>query len=165
MNPDPKSLYFTEVFHVPEAKLEAYGAFNISLVVDLPLFVDPFLLFQSKDERYRALHEHIIAYLRYLRDQASAALRNESRLRHLFCFPEVTQNWLGFTLDSNQGRGLGPGFAKALAANLNSIFESFGDERITRGTHLEKLCLINENVGRDKISDFTTNLIKGFLCE
>ena len=27
------------------------------------------------------------------------------------------------------------------------------------------MCLIREGVGRDNISDFTTNLIKEFLCE
>src|SRR5690606_2956554 len=41
----------------------------------------------------------------------------------------------------------------------------FGKEKVTRGSHLEKLCLIREGVGRDMISDFTSNLIKGFLCE
>jgi hypothetical protein len=39
------------------------------------------------------------------------------------------------------------------------IFHDFGEERITKGGHLEKLCLIKEGVGRDNISDFTTNLI------
>ena len=150
---------------MPEEKLEEYGAFNISLVVDLPLFIDPFLLFQSKKGRYQELHAAMITYLRYLRDEASIALRSNARLRHLYCFPEITQNWLGFSLESNRGRGLGMDFATALAENLDGIFESFGDEEITRGTHLEKLCLIKEGVGRDMISDFTTNLIKGFLCE
>jgi hypothetical protein len=31
------------------------------------------------------------------------------------------------------------------------------------GTHLEKVCLIRDGVGRDN-SDFVTNLIKGYLC-
>nr|MBA2436563.1 hypothetical protein [Chthoniobacterales bacterium] len=165
MPADPLDLYFSEIFGVNESQLEDYGAFNISLVVDLPLFIDPFLLFQSKEPQYKKLHEEMIDYLRYLRDEASAALKNESRLKHLYCFPEVTQNWLGFSLDSNRGRGLALDFGRALAENLDGIFESFGEEKITQGAHLEKLCLIKENIGRDKISDFTTNLIKGFLCE
>jgi hypothetical protein len=37
--------------------------------------------------------------------------------------------------------------------------------RATQSSHLEKLCLIRDGVGKDCISDFTTNLIKGFLCE
>jgi hypothetical protein len=52
-----------------------------------------------------------------------------------------------------------------LHRNLNQLFSNFGNEQITKGSHLEKLCLIDEGVGRDNISDFTTNLIKEFLLE
>ena len=45
------------------------------------------------------------------------------------------------------------------------MFTNFGQERVTRGSRLEKLCLISEGVGRDYISDFTTNLIKGYLLD
>ena len=60
-------IYFTDVFDVAPEKLEAYGAFNVSLINDLPMFVDPFLLFNSKDAEYQALHESIIRYVRFLR--------------------------------------------------------------------------------------------------
>lgn len=158
-------LYFTDVFGLAERTLEEFGAFNVSLIVDLPLFVDPFLLFNSKEPRYQQLHEQIINYLRYLRDVAAESELSPGRLRELFCFPEVRQNWLGFSQTDNAGRGLGIKFARALAGNLNNIFNDFGKERVTRGSHLEKLCLIREGVGRDMISDFTNNLIRRFLCE
>jgi hypothetical protein len=64
----------------------------------------------------------------------------------------------------NQGTGLGIYFAKALHANLHTLFADFGAEKITKGSHIEKLCLIRDGVGRDNISDFVTNLIKDFLC-
>ena len=47
--------------------------------------------------------------------------------------------------------------------NLENIFRDFGKEVVTTSSHLEKLCLIKEGVGRDSISDFTTNLIKYYL--
>jgi hypothetical protein len=53
-------IFFSDLFEVAPSKLERYGAFNISLVADLPMFVDPFLLFNSKKRRYRVLHDHII---------------------------------------------------------------------------------------------------------
>jgi hypothetical protein len=164
MNPTT-DLYFSNVFGVAELDLEKYGAFNVSLVVDLPLFIDPFLLFNSQNLTYQALHTQIIDYLKYLRDQALIGQLNEGRLRALFCFAEVQQNWLGFSQTNNRGRGLGMDFARALADNLNKLFADFGKEKVTHGSHLEKLCLIREGVGRDMISDFTTNLIKRFLCE
>ncbi len=45
------------------------------------------------------------------------------------------------------------------------LFTDFGQERVTEGSHLEKLTLVESGVGRDNISDFTTNLVKGFLLE
>lgn len=55
--------------------------------------------------------------------------------------------------------------ARALYANLNTVFRSFGEETVTKGSHLEKLTLIRSGVGKDNISDFTTNLIKRYLLE
>jgi len=56
-------IFFSDHFKVKEKDLEQYGAFNISLVADLPLFIDPFLLFNSKKKKYKQLHEDIIKYL------------------------------------------------------------------------------------------------------
>ena len=53
-------------------------------------------------------------------------------------------------------------FARALNDNLHNLFRDFGNEKVTKGSHLEKLVLIRARVGRDNISDFTTNLIKGY---
>lgn len=159
------NIYFTDYFGVDPEALEAYGAFNISLINDLPLFIDPFLLFASKKPTYQQLHEDIIAYLKFLRDQSVAGQISRGLLTAWYQFPEVSQLWLGFSKHGNQGSGLGPDFAKALNASLGAIFSDFGSERITLGTHLEKLCLIAEGVGRDNISDFTANLIKAYLCE
>jgi len=60
-------IYFTDYFGVTEEQLEAHGAFNISLITDLPLFIDPFLLFNNEKPEYQALHDEIIRYLRFLR--------------------------------------------------------------------------------------------------
>lgn len=157
------NIYFSDYFDVPEEAIEAHGAFNISLVTDLPLFIDPFLLFNSPKPEYQALHDDIIRYLRFLRTKSDAGSISPALLKAWYCFSEVRQNWLGFCESGNSGRGLGRGFARALDTNLVQVFRDFGKERITRGSHLEKLCLIRSGVGRDMISDFTTNLIKGYL--
>jgi hypothetical protein len=41
-----------------------------SLVTDLPLFIDPFLLFNSKKRVYGELQDRMIGYLCFLRDGA-----------------------------------------------------------------------------------------------
>src|SRR5450830_1420325 len=158
-------IYFSDVFQVRAETVDEYGAFDVALVNDLPLFVDPFLLFDSEDDRYKELHSSIIRYLVFLRDRACAEDLTEGNVTHWLLFKEVKQNWLGFSKTGNRGTGLGRTFANALALNLKSVFKNFGTETLTSGSHIEKLSLLNGGVGRDHLSDFTTNLIKGFLLE
>ena len=61
-------------------------------------------------------------------------------MRSWYKFPEVKQNWLGFTVNGNHGSGLGRDFAVALHTNLHKLFADFGKEKVTHGSHLEKLC-------------------------
>ncbi|MDO8686940.1 MAG: hypothetical protein Q7K11_01915 [Candidatus Berkelbacteria bacterium] len=156
-------LYFSDHFKVKENDLEKYGAFNISLVSDLPLFIDPFLLFNSKKQEYKQLHADIIKYLVFLKGKSTSTSLDDGALKAWYAFKEVQQNWLGFSVVGNKGSALGMDFARALNGNLHKIFSEFGKERITKGSHLEKLCLIKDGVGKDNISDFATNLIKEYL--
>lgn len=157
-------MYFSDFFGVTPEEIERYGAFNISLISDLPLFVDPFLLFNSRKREYQRLHEEVIDYLRFLKAESAEGL-SDARLKRLFTFPEVKQNWFGFSLVGNKGRGPGLKFARSLNQNLETVFNNFGEEGLTKGAHLEKVCLLEEGVGKDHVSDFATNLIKSFLCE
>src|SRR5208283_5829276 len=156
--------FFNECFGIPEEALEEFGAFNVSLVNDLPLFIDPFLLFHSESVEYQQLHADMIQYVTFLRDRSLEASGNDDLLKAWYCFPEIKQNWLGFSVAGNSGSGLGIKFARALHSNLGRLFADFGKERITTGSHLEKVCLVSSGVGRDNISDFTTNLIIDYLC-
>ncbi|MGX2042308.1 hypothetical protein ACWJKU_19580 (plasmid) [Methylocaldum sp. MU1018] len=159
------NIYFSDVFGVAPETLEAYGAFNVALVNDLPLFVDPFLLYDSPKQTYQELHDGIIAYLCFLRDRAVAGELSSGAISQWLLFKEVKQNWLGFSKTGNVGTGLGHDFARALARNLTTAFKDFGNETISHGSHLEKLGLLSGGVGRDHLSDFTTNLIKGYLLD
>ncbi len=159
------NVYFTDYFRVSVCDMESYGAFNISLINDLPVFIDPFLLFNSEKNEYQELHEKIIKYITFLREMSEAGTISQGLVQHWFLFPEVKQNWLGFSKIGNGGSGLGVKFASALNDNLSTIFTNFGAEQITKSSHLEKLCLIKDGVGKDSISDLTTNLVKGFICE
>ena len=158
-------IYFSDYFELSQECVEEYGAFDVSLINDLPLFIDPFLLFNSENRTYQALHEEIICYMRFLKEVSLSGDVPLPLMSEWYAFPEVKQNWFGLSKAGNEGRGLGIDFAKALHRNLNNVFKDFGNEVVTRSSHLEKLCLIRDGVGRDNISDFTTNLIKQFLAE
>jgi hypothetical protein len=73
-------LWFSDRFNVDPVVLEDYGAYDISVVTDTPLFIDPFLLFTSEDDKYQALHEGMLEYLRFLKRKGSAPL-TEVRFR------------------------------------------------------------------------------------
>ncbi|MGC2960160.1 hypothetical protein ACPUET_09310 [Paraburkholderia graminis] len=156
-------IYFSDFFNVDPEKLENYGAFNISLINDLPLFIDPFLLFNSDNTDYQNLHTNIIDYVKFLKSQSGRKLP-DGLVKSWFHFPEVKENWLGYSKSGNNGRGLGTKFANSLKFNLTNVLKNFGEETIT-GTHLEKLTLVKHGVGKDQISDFTCNLISGYLAE
>lgn len=159
-------VYFSDFFNLNPDVIEKYGAFNISLINDFPLFIDPFLLFNSDKKEYQEMHREILRYVAFLRDRSISMTRvPDGLLRSWYCFPEVKQTWLGYSEIGNKGRGPGMEFARALNNNLNGVFSNFDDNKISRSSHLEKLCLIKENTGRDNISDFVTNLIKGYLLE
>jgi hypothetical protein len=158
-------IYFSDFFNISSNALEEYGAFDISLISDLPLFIDPFLLFNSEKAEYKQLHDEMIEYLEFLRDKSIGQALDDGTMKAWYIFKEVKQNWLGYSLSGNEGRGLGPDFAHALHDNFNTVFANFGDEDVEESPHLEKLTLVGTGVGRDNVSDFTTNLIKKYLLE
>jgi len=153
-------IYFSDYFEIGHDVVDSYGALDISLLSDNPAFVDPFLIFYSKNKEYQKLHQFIVNYLVFLKKQS-----DEGNFSHLFyTFPEVNEVWLGFSKSGNKGLGLGKYFANELNENLVSIFKG-SKNKITKSTHIEKLCIIGERVGADKISDFTLNLIKHYLVK
>lgn len=158
-------IYFTDFFDVDESALEMYGGFNISLINDLPLFIDPFLLFGSKKEEYQELHKSIIQYLIFLKDKAEKGISHDYQIQSWYIFREIKQNWLGYSKIGNSGRGLNMTFGRAFSSSIHIVFDDLGKEKITQSSHLEKAGLFEIGVGKDNISDFTTNLIKNYLCE
>uniref|UniRef100_UPI004048C814 hypothetical protein n=1 Tax=Mariniflexile sp. TaxID=1979402 RepID=UPI004048C814 len=144
--------------------MEKFGALNICLSSDLPMFIDPFLLFASKKPEYKLLHKKVVEHLLILKEYATINNGTDVNI-NLFKFPEIKQNWLGLSKYGNGGKGLGKKFAVGAITAFNGFYSTFGEEKITAETHIEKLTLLNSGVGKDFISDFTTNLIQEYLLE
>jgi hypothetical protein len=157
---------FSRYYGISKKLLDNEGFFDICLISDLSLFIDPFHLFYSEKKEYQNLHNEVIKYLIFLK-QISEEYRGKELPRRIiesyYKFPEVKQNWFGFTFFGNEGRGLGRKFANALNNNFIEFFRDFGSGK--KSHHLEKLTLIADRVGKDSISDFVTNLIHGFLAD
>ena len=155
-------LLFSEYFEIDGNVLDTYGALNICIDADLPLFIDPFLLFSSEKPEYVKLHDQIVNHLILLKELATDNPGADTRL---FQFPEIKQNWLGLCKWGNSGRGLGPKFARSLIKAFNGFYSNFGNETISSSSHIEKLTLVGAGIGRDFISDFTANIMLEFLLD
>lgn len=158
---EDRIMFFTEKFQVDSDILKKYGAVDISLVCDVPLFIDPMLIFNSEKDIYRELHNSIIRYFHFLYTKATQGLTSKE-IDAWFNFSEVPNNWLGYSLFGNKGLALGKKYANFLYENIAFAINTHD---ISKSAHIEKVMLLYEGSGKDKISDLTVNLIKGFLCE
>lgn len=154
-------MFFSERFQVDSELLKGYGTVDISLICDIPLFVDPMLIFNSEKEEYKELHKEIIKYFHFLYVKAQQGL-SVKEIDAWFNFSEVPNNWLGYSLVGNKGLALGRKYSLFLYENIGFALNTHG---ISEGKHIEKTMLLYDGSGKDKISDLTVNLIKRYLCE
>jgi hypothetical protein len=156
-----EQMFFSERFQIDADLVNAYGAIDISLVCDIPLFIDPMLIFNSDKPEYQSLHKEIIRYFHFLYTKSEKGLSPEE-IDAWFNFSEVPNNWLGYSLVGNKGLALGKAYSRFLYQNIGFAINT---NDVSKGQHIEKVMLLYEGSGKDKISDLTVNLIKRFLCE
>jgi hypothetical protein len=129
------------------------------LAVDIPLCIDPFLLYKSRDDRLRELHGQLVS----LFNQGVQFYREGKRsdLNRLIDFPEVNAIGFGYSQGQVRGSGLGEQINGLLADTLA------GSEALQeRGLrHVEELQLVSIGVGADRVSDIAANILKTFLIE
>lgn len=135
-------------------------SFAIPLLdADIPLYVDPFLLWKSPSQQDQALHTAMISAINQVGklyvdgDEAKAV----KLLIGLSECPEV-----GFgTARNRQGKRIG----EDLAAEILSLFRVVPQIERTGLQHLEVVQLLVDQVGKDRISDLACNLLKSFLID
>lgn len=129
------------------------------LSTDLPLCIDPFLLYKSRDPAMREMHGRLVS----LFNQGVAAFREGRRaeLDRLIDFPEVNEIGFGYSADKIQGSGLGLHLNRLLAETL-AASEPL-QERGLR--HIEELQLVSLGVGPDRVSDIAANALKSYLID
>lgn len=155
-------MYFSEAFKVDRVVLMNYGAVDISLICDTPLFIDPMLIFNSKKTEYQQLHNDIIKYLHFLARKFTDGNLSIGDIKNLYAFKEIKENWLGYSLVGNCGSALGIEFAEFFARQISFVLDT---HNITKSPHIEKAMLLYDKTGKDRLSDFTANLINGYLVQ
>lgn len=129
------------------------------LGVDVPVGIDPFLLFKSRDPELRGLHEGIMNV--FCSGVECIKAGREQDARAIFQFPEVAEVGLGYTRQGKRGSGLGNFLSELILRTLRD-----SPAMLDRGVrHVEELQLISMGIGPDRVSDIAASLIKKFLIE
>jgi hypothetical protein len=133
---------------------------DIDLSKDMPLYVDPYAIQIRHDEWSERCGDHIRSFFNELLDvlRADDTTRATHLLSHLH---EPNETHLGVSSGRPSGRGVGHHKASMLADALVRS-RAFQTGLLTDISEAE---LFVHGVGRDTISDLTTNIIRGSLAE
>jgi hypothetical protein len=125
---------------------------------DIPLYLDPFLLWASSDQRYRELHEQLLGFIAHF---GSLALdgREDAAQRLLLTCEEPRELGLGYAQGSKQGSFIGPATAR-LATRLYVETPQLHEKRLE---HIEELGLFLPRIAEDRISDLTACVLREFF--
>jgi len=152
-------MLFSEEYKVSVTELEQW--FDPILERDVKLFIDPFLVYQTKSPSFSGSYKKITYFFNTVFEKAAEAEESEKDIRYksllrMTLFPEVKEICLGYASNNTSGSGAGPGFSKAI---VNAIYDTIR-LGLTDLKHFERIGLFNEGFGPDRISDITANLIK-----
>ncbi|MCL4677711.1 MAG: hypothetical protein KJ017_03850 [Alphaproteobacteria bacterium] len=133
---------------------------DITPEADTPLFIDPFAISIKEDEWSQRCNQHIVhffetalGYVRAGNDSAAKQLLNG--------LSEPNETCLGLSRGQPAGRGVS-------GQQALDLYESLAHSQAAQSGLLEELAecdLFVEGIGRDKISDITTNIIRRLLIE
>lgn len=154
---------FSECFGIKRNKKDKW--FDPVLSVDTPLFVDPFLIYDDEQSVFRGSHTEINRFFKLMFKliAKSGGRKFSNRYQKAvsdLVFPEVEEICLGYTAAGTRGAGSG--------TELGSIMASAIWDAIQAGMvhieHFEEVAILRENIGPDRISDITANLLRHRLA-
>lgn len=126
---------------------------------DIPLYVDPFLLWRSPSMQDNALHDVIIHGLNHVGKLALDG-NLESAIDLLVQASECDEVGLGSS-QSRKGKKIG----RTKAEEILSLFKRIPQYRANGFRHIEELQFFVEGISKDRISDFACTFLKSFLID
>jgi hypothetical protein len=149
----------SEHFNLGKSQYEL-NFIDIDTERDIPLFIDPHLLAQKTDnwslnatKSIKSFFQHFINLLR---------INNTQEAKELFShLHEPNETHLGLSQGESSGRGIGSGDTDKI---YNSLLKS---KAIQSGLieDIEDTRIFVEGIGKDKLSDMVTNIIRKHLIE
>jgi len=126
---------------------------------DIPLYVDPFLMWKSPSLQDNSLHTAVINSFNNL-----GFLMNKGREREavniLIESSECSEVGLG-----NAGNKIGTKIGENTALSILALFSSIPQINKNGFTHFEEIQLFVDRISKDRISDITCSFLKSFLID
>ncbi len=126
---------------------------------DIPLYVDPFLLWKSPSYQDKSLHNAILNSFNHVGYLVSKGKESEAR-EQLIMASECNEVGLGVSA-SRHGKRIGA----AKADQLIAIFQQVSQYQKHGFTHFEEIQFYVDGISQDRISDFCCSLMKSFLID
>jgi hypothetical protein len=148
----------TDHFRIPLTQDEADFAIPF-LDEDIPLCVDPFLLWKSPSQQDQSLHTFLLTAFNHLGWMVKNGSSDQAE-RILMVASECEEVALGFS-----GTRKGSRIGAVAATKILTLFSEVPQIAAHGFSHFEEIQLYVDQIGRDRISDITCNLLKSFLID
>lgn len=126
---------------------------------DIPLSVDPFLLWKSPSMQDNALHTSLVNSFNHLGQMVRKG-KAEEAAEFLMALSECEEVGLGFS-ETRAGRRIG----KKTASDILRLFEVIPQVATGGFTHFEEIQLLVDGVSKDRVSDIACNYLLSFLID
>lgn len=126
---------------------------------DLPLCIDPFLLYKSRDPDLRSWHDIVVQH--FTAGLEAVRIGNFEEAERILDFPEVSEVGFGYGSSNKRGSGLGIALQRILIESLTT-----SPAVMSRGIrHIEEMQLISPGIGPDRVGDIASNILKDYLIK
>ena len=126
---------------------------------DIPLYVDPFLLWKSPSQQDQALHTSLINSFNRQNWLLRKGREDEAE-RNLILASECDE--VGFGMSANRkGKRIGQGMAR----DILDLFRRVPEYGQSGFTHFEEIQLYVDGISKDRVSDMACTFLKSFLID
>lgn len=126
---------------------------------DIPLYVDPFLLWRSPSQQDHALHISLINAFNHLGDLVKKG-QEQQAIETLIAASECDEVGLGSSA-TRKGKRIGVGKAREIIA----LFKRIPQYNQSGFRHFEEIQFFVEGISKDRISDISCSFLKSFLID
>jgi hypothetical protein len=126
---------------------------------DVPLYLDPFMLWRSPSLQDQALHTSLINAFNHLGSLVKDGNETQA-IATLIAASECDEAGLG-TSANKKGKRIG----KAKAEEIVTLFRRIPNYERSGFRHFEEIQLFVDGISKDRISDIACNFLKSFLID